>query len=993
MGRKNGHQSDCLTIFAFDLDETRDGQTVAFASETAKLARLSALGFNVIAHQRCSNADEAIAYFRRIANGRDALPIWIDGVVMKFDDLAAQAALGVTGGRPKGQVAWKFDSVGEETVLEGVVVSGGHTGAMNPTAQLRPVEIAGTLVSNASLANYDEIARLDVAIGDSVWVVKANDIIPKIIRVTQRPRGRIPILPPAVCPFCQGETGRRPTHDGSMGVIVECRNPDCPKKSSGKIRRWIASLDILGIGDSVLEAMIDRFDLEDAAGLYTLRERQADLADLIINTEKGISLGAKRATSILQAIDATRNLTLSQFLGSLGLDHLGKRRVHLMMQNAAGQLDTLDDWRSGKLRDPAIANAAGVPNIGTQIQDGIDAMTPIIDKLLAAGVSVLAEQGTLEAETKSRPTICISGKLQSGRKKTDYAEPLRTAGYVLVDEVSKGLSYLVLADPGSTSSKAEKARKLGIEVISEERLEEIVGRSDTMQTVVNPQTIAPVQYSETNTEELEMNAAKSNTSSTGAVQRFEYVDDKSSKFWEVAVDGTSVNVRFGKIGTTGQTSTKEMGDAAAAAKQADKLIAEKLKGGYVRVGSDTAAPKSPDVAKPSGPAKARADASKPESPKATSAVGPKTVCISGKLPSGKKKADYAEILAKAGYELLDDVKTGLTYLVLADPDAAGAKADKAKKLGISIISEEELIELCNRKNQDRKVQANGKNMNDSESLESVSLEELTEELEIHKKLLALIKKMRRKYKNEDWFVGYGGFDAKLKDIEAGKPAWFFDLVEIPVAKVDRRGSMLAGPFFTSSEYPWPEANGKHDVPIVQVDLRDFSRLSGKNLGDGLLQVWMVGDSLNGDVRVIPRNVVDNAALLNDVPTTATMDSNWGCFAECLNGGIDEVYVIKGFQDPVFSMYCNIEDLDWGLEDVPEIAEFKELASKIEGNETGHHAFGSFSRVQYSPGECADVLIALDSDLPFSWGDSGNAQIFYKVGKNGDPEFWFNWSCY
>ena len=148
-----------------------------------------------------------------------------------------------------------------------VEVSGGHTGALNPTAQLRPVEIGGTTVSNASLANYDEIARLDVAIGDSVWVVKANDIIPKIIRVTQRPTDRIPILPPVACPFCQGNVGRRQTHDGTEGVIVECRNPECPKKSSGKIRRWIASLDILGIGDSVLAAMLETFALEDAADM------------------------------------------------------------------------------------------------------------------------------------------------------------------------------------------------------------------------------------------------------------------------------------------------------------------------------------------------------------------------------------------------------------------------------------------------------------------------------------------------------------------------------------------------------------------------------------------------------------------------------------------------------------------------------------------------------------------------------------------------------
>ncbi|MBK6295156.1 MAG: hypothetical protein IPF55_13390 [Rhodoferax sp.] len=139
------------------------------------------------------------------------MPIWIDGVVMKVDDITRQPALGVTTGRPKGQVAWKFDSSGAETVLEDVVISGGHTGGLYPTAQLRPVDIGGTTVSNASLANYDEIERLDLAIGDSVWVVKANDIIPKIIRVTERPPNRQAHPGATVCPFCGGE-GRRRHH-------------------------------------------------------------------------------------------------------------------------------------------------------------------------------------------------------------------------------------------------------------------------------------------------------------------------------------------------------------------------------------------------------------------------------------------------------------------------------------------------------------------------------------------------------------------------------------------------------------------------------------------------------------------------------------------------------------------------------------------------------------------------------------------------------------
>ncbi|PIQ51611.1 MAG: NAD-dependent DNA ligase LigA [Comamonadaceae bacterium CG12_big_fil_rev_8_21_14_0_65_59_15] len=477
MGRKNGQQSDCLTIFAFDLDETIDGRSVEFQTESQKSLRLAELGFNVIAHQIFESADGAIEYFQQIAKTRDALPIWIDGVVMKVDDITKQRDLGVTAGRPKGQVAWKFDSSGAETVLEGVVVSGGHTGGLYPTAQLQPVDIGGTTVSNASLANYDEIARLDVAIGDSVWVVKANDIIPKIIRVTDRPPTRQAIVVPSTCPFCGGEVGRRRISGGDEGVIIECRNPECSKKSTGKIRRWINSLNILGIGDVVLEAMIESFDMADAADLYTLRARSEEMYDMVINTEKDLRLGELRSDSILEAIDATRDLTLAQFLGSLGLDHLGKRRVELMMKSANGELNSLADWRSGKLRDAEIAVKAGVPNIGGQIQDGIDSMGVVIDKLLANGVNVRA---TLPSELpvdrdRSEKTVCISGKLTSGKKKADYEAPLKAAGYSLMDDVVKGLTYLVLADPASNSSKAVKARKLGVAVISEAELITIAG--------------------------------------------------------------------------------------------------------------------------------------------------------------------------------------------------------------------------------------------------------------------------------------------------------------------------------------------------------------------------------------------------------------------------------------------------------------------------------------------------------------------------------------
>jgi NAD-dependent DNA ligase len=478
-------------------------------------------------------------------------------------------------------------------------------------------------------------------------------------------------------------------------VIIGCRNSECSIKSSGKIRRWIASLDILGIGDAVREAMIERFALEDAADLYLLRDRAAELADLVINTEKDLTLGEKRTTAMLDAIDVTRTLTLGRFLGSLGIDHLGKRRVELMINAAGGDLDTLDDWRSGRLREPALAEKAGVPNVSGQIQDAIDKMSQVMDKLLANGVTVLPPVGDIPAsDGMPLKTVCISGKLPSGKKKTDYAEPLNAAGYGLVDDVTKGLDYLVLADPNSSSSKAEKARKLGIEVISEERLEQMVSAAAPAMTVSSP-TPTTIK-SATNPEEPKMTTKAPAAPAEGNFQRYEYVDDKSSKFWEVRIDGNNVEVRYGKIGTSGQSLTKDFDDGTAARKHADKLTAEKLKGGYKPVNTSVGiASKKEATQKANTPAKTatetKAAAPVKIAPQAPSAE--KSVCISGKLPSGKKKGDFAESLAAVGYQLVEDVRPGLTYLVLADPASASAKAEKAKKLGIQVISEDELMAL------------------------------------------------------------------------------------------------------------------------------------------------------------------------------------------------------------------------------------------------------------------------------------------------------------
>ena len=471
MRRKSGEQAELITAFAFDIIEVIDGQEVEWSSESQKTSRLVELGFQVLANMTCSAVDDAIQAFASIAETRADLNTWIDGVVFKINDVAHQKSLGVTDGRPKGQVAFKFAAEGAESILTGFEITGGHTGALIPNARFEPVEIGGTTVTNASLANFDEVARLDLAVGDSVFIEKRNDVIPKLTRVIHRPADRKPILRPTECPFCHGDVGHKAKTDGEGGVSLICLNMGCPQKTAGKIQRWISSLDIQGVGDAVLDALMDQMDVQDAADLYVLDRHGKQLAEIVINAEKGLTLGAKRAATILAAIDDKRRLSLEEFLGSIGLFYLGKRRVGIMMESAGGQLDSLEDWRAGKLREAEFAKRIGVPEVGAQIQDGIDAVSALIDKLLANGVQIITRQ---KQDTSNIKTVCISGKLLSGKRKADYAAPLQAKGYLLVDEVAKGLDYLVLADPTSSSTKSVKAAKFGVAVISETALAELI---------------------------------------------------------------------------------------------------------------------------------------------------------------------------------------------------------------------------------------------------------------------------------------------------------------------------------------------------------------------------------------------------------------------------------------------------------------------------------------------------------------------------------------
>jgi len=472
VGRKDGVQAEFITAFAFDVSSA----DTEFASETEKMQLLQLMGVNVMPWTVCDTADEAVEFYTTTMESRGdgnngILDFWIDGVVIKIDDLEVQDQIGFapSGKYHKAQIAWKPEEEGAETVLRNVVLTGGHDGGIYPNARFDSVELGGTTVSNALLNNWEEIARLGVAIGDTIFVVKANEIVPKLRRVVHRPEDRKEILEPTICPFCgSSDVGRKQTQKGE-GAVTMCFNPDCPAKQDRKLRNWFKKVEILGVGDSVRAALQEQLNIFTAADIYTLgREITVEqLRDLIISGE---SRFGHNADYLVEQINQKRDLPLHIFLGSLGIEGLGRREVEIACEKAP-ELGTLAAWRGDKLRDEDFAAFINAPSKAVKWADGIASMSDVIDGLLANGVTVQDYQS-------AEPTgiaVCITGTLPSGKKKAEYKEPLEAAGLTLVSKVSKDLAFLVVADPSKSTNKTQKVEKYNakganIKVISEDEL-------------------------------------------------------------------------------------------------------------------------------------------------------------------------------------------------------------------------------------------------------------------------------------------------------------------------------------------------------------------------------------------------------------------------------------------------------------------------------------------------------------------------------------------
>jgi len=462
--RKDGTESEYISFYAF---RAFDGEGNPIGETESELSKnMENMGFDV-APYFCGTVEKIWKWFNDMETKRDSMDYWIDGCVVKLDNIEKQLELGESSGCPKGQTAIKFTANGASTTLLSVTIDVGSTGAIVPVANFEPVRIGGTTITCATLCNWDNIDTLGVCVGDTISVIKAGDIIPRIMEVVTEGKNRKDIPRPTKCPCCGGKVGYMSNVGGEDSSSIYCLNDLCPKVVTGRIDKYLSSLDILGIGESVIQCIVDNLGVKTPSDLYLLHNKVNKLENMLLGDK--VRFGEKRASNLIEEIEKKRKLTVSELLGSLGIFGLGKRRVVLIQEATNGKMDKLENWLDNTL----VKNAeeAGVPNLAERINEQLVSQKKYIMSFLENGVEIIEPKPKQKLKAGAF-IICITGKLS--QPKAVFQDKIEKAGFGYVDSLTSDTTHLVAADPSSGSSKLQKATKKGIKVISEEELLKMV---------------------------------------------------------------------------------------------------------------------------------------------------------------------------------------------------------------------------------------------------------------------------------------------------------------------------------------------------------------------------------------------------------------------------------------------------------------------------------------------------------------------------------------
>ncbi len=433
-------------------------------THSESLETLAAYGLPIKSEwRRCAGVGDIEAYVERWREPRHDLPFDTDGVVIKVDSLELQRRLGRTSKAPRWAVAYKYAAEQARTVVRAISVQVGRTGVLTPVAELEPVFVGGTTVQRATLHNYEDLARKDIRVGDTVWVEKAGEIIPKVVSVIveERPPGAEPFEIPTECPVC-GEAAVR--YEGE--VAWRCVNAACPAIVRESVSHFVGrdAMDVEGLGDKLIDQLLAGGLITDYTSLYALR--QEDLQGLE-------GWGEKSAVKLLEQVERSKGRTLAHLLHAVGIRFVGQRVGRILAEHF-GDLDTLMAARGEELE--------AVPEIGPKVAASVrrffadDHNRERLEALRRAGVNLT--QPRPEAADAGSPvagkTVVLTGAL-TGMTRGEAKKRLEALGARVSGSVSKKTDLVVAGE--KAGSKLKKAQELGVEVTGEAGLLELLGEA------------------------------------------------------------------------------------------------------------------------------------------------------------------------------------------------------------------------------------------------------------------------------------------------------------------------------------------------------------------------------------------------------------------------------------------------------------------------------------------------------------------------------------
>ncbi len=432
-----------------------DGRTL-FDSHWDSLEWLTAHGFMVNPRRQiCLTADDALAFCREWELQRQALAYEIDGVVLKVDSIVQQRALGYTAKAPRWAIAFKYAAKQESTEVLDISVQVGRTGALTPVAHLAPVFVSGVTVSRATLHNEDEIGRLGLQIGDTVIIERSGDVIPKVVRVKMQGTHRKPFQMPRECPVCGGEIVREEGEAASR-----CINLNCPARLKESIGHFASRgvMNIDGLGDAIIEQLVDSGMVKSVADLYSLT------GDQIMSLER---MGQKSAANILRNIDRSRDLPLPRVISSLGIRFVGERTAELLAEHF-GSMEAL--------ADASVEDLQQAQEVGPKVAESISAFfrehhnRELIDRLKAASLTFEHTIKRVKDGPLQGLTFVLTGTLPT-LTRDEAKQQIEIRGGKVTASVSKKTSYVVAG--AEAGSKLDKAVELNLKVIGEPELLEL----------------------------------------------------------------------------------------------------------------------------------------------------------------------------------------------------------------------------------------------------------------------------------------------------------------------------------------------------------------------------------------------------------------------------------------------------------------------------------------------------------------------------------------